>query len=62
MIELRVVTPMLAAQAAMIAARQHVRGCDAISVALAAQLGTTLVTLDREQLTRGTAILTTYAP
>ncbi len=42
----------LAAEAANIAIRQRVRGCDAIYMALAARLGRPLVTLDGEQLSR----------
>jgi len=35
--------------AAEIAARYQIRGCDAVYVALAQQLGATLITLDRQQ-------------
>ncbi len=42
----------LAAEAATIAIRQRIRGCDAIYVALAARLARPLVTFDGEQLSR----------
>jgi predicted nucleic acid-binding protein len=61
-IELMPVTQTLAVQAAGIAADHRIRGCDAIYVALADQLGDCLVTLDRQQLERGTAIVDVRAP
>ena len=61
-IRLYPVTTGLAEQAAVIAADHRLRGCDAIYVALAKQLGETLITLDREQLQRGTAVILTTQP
>jgi predicted nucleic acid-binding protein len=52
----------LAEQAAVIAADHRLRGCDAIYVALAKQLGEMLITLDKEQLQRGTAVIATSQP
>ncbi len=49
-VELFPVTQALATRAAKIAAEQKIRGCDAIYVALAQQLGMELVTLDGDQL------------
>jgi predicted nucleic acid-binding protein len=51
-VELVPVSEALGARAAEIAADHRIRGCDAIYVALADQLGDTLVTLDRQQLER----------
>lgn len=56
------VTDALAERAATIAADCRIRGCDAVYVALAAQLGETLVTLDRQQLERGSAVITAISP
>jgi len=61
-IELIPVTLTMAEQAAEIAAEHRIRGCDAIYVALADQLRDTLVTLDRQQLERGAALVTVRAP
>lgn len=61
-IELIPVTLTIAEQAADIAAEHRIRGCDAVYVALADQLGDTLVTLDRQQLERGVALVTVRAP
>ena len=52
----------LCEQAADIAASHQIRGCDAIYVALAAQLGETLFTFDREQLERGGAVARVERP
>ncbi len=52
----------LAGRAAVLAAEHFLRGCDAIYVALAEQLGEPLVTLDEEQLARGAAVVTTIRP
>jgi predicted nucleic acid-binding protein len=52
----------LAELAADIAARYRVRGCDALYVALAHQIGEDLVTLDQQQLARGGAVVRTYEP
>lgn len=62
LIDLIPVTPALAERAAAIAADCQIRGGDAIYVALAEQLGDELVTLDQQQLERGTAIVTTRKP
>ena len=61
-VELFPVTQALATRAAKIAAEQKVRGCDAIYVALAQQLGMELVTLDGDQLDRGAAVVRTRTP
>ena len=61
-IELAPISETLAFQAAQIAAQHRIRGCDALYVALAQQLGETLVTLDRQQLTRGAAVVVTLEP
>jgi predicted nucleic acid-binding protein len=62
LVSLAPVTSSLAERAAEIAASQLIGGCDAVYVALAKQLGDTLVTLDRQQLERGAAIVTTHKP
>ena len=56
------VTQALAERAAAIAADCQIRGCDAIYVALAEQLGDYLMTLDQQQLDRGALIVTTRKP
>jgi predicted nucleic acid-binding protein len=61
-VELVAVTEALAQQAADIAADHRIRGCDAVYVALAAQLDDLLVTLDQEQLERAAALVTTRMP
>lgn len=61
-VELFPVTQSLATRAAKIAAEQKIRGCDAIYVALAQQLGMELVTLDGDQLDRGAAVVQTRTP
>ncbi len=48
--------------AARVAAQQRIRGCDAIYVALAQELGATLITLDREQRERTPATVVTLTP
>lgn len=62
LIELVAVTPELAGHAASIAADHRLRGSDAVYVALAEELGQPLVTLDRQQLERGSSVVTTRAP
>jgi predicted nucleic acid-binding protein len=62
LIDIVPVTPTLAERAAAIAADYQIRGCDAIYVALAEQLGAELVTLDQQQLERGAAVVTTRKP
>jgi predicted nucleic acid-binding protein len=61
-IELLPVTLSLAGQAATIAADHRIRGCDAVYVALAEQLGDSLLTLDRQQLDRGAAVVAVREP
>lgn len=61
-IELVPVTPLMAERAAAIAADHQIRGCDALYVALAQELGDYLVTLDQQQLERGAAVVTTHKP
>lgn len=62
LVELVPVTLALAEQAASIAADHRIRGCDAVYVALAGELGEPLVTLDRQQLERGAAVVTVCTP
>jgi len=62
LIELVPVTLVLAEQAAAIAADHRIRGCDAVYVALADLLSEPLVTLDRQQLERGAAVVTVRRP
>lgn len=52
----------LAERAAEIAAEHRIRGCDAVYVALAEQLGTDLVSLDQQQVERGTAVIPIRQP
>jgi predicted nucleic acid-binding protein len=61
-IELVPVTPNMAERATAIAADYQIRGCDALYVALAQELGDYLVTLDQQQLERGAAVVTTHRP
>ena len=61
-IELIQITMAMAERAAEIAAEHRIRGCDAVYVALADQLSDTLVTLDRQQLERGAALVIARAP
>jgi len=56
------VTEAMAQRAGSLAAEHRIRGCDAIYVALARQLGMPLVTLDRQQLERGAAVVATRVP
>ncbi len=62
LIEFWPISLSLAARSAEIAADYRIRGCDAVYVALAEQLGTDLVSLDRQQLARGTAVVSTHSP
>ncbi len=48
--------------AAVIAARQFLRGADAVYAALARQLGTPLVTWDKELLDRAAAVVPAFTP
>jgi predicted nucleic acid-binding protein len=52
----------LAAQAVEVASQHRLRGSDAVYAALAQRLGGTLVTLDREQHDRVSAILSVRCP
>lgn len=61
-IDLIPVNDFLGVRAAEIAARHRLRGCDALYVAAAEQLGAELVSLDQEQLERGTAVVPTRQP
>jgi len=61
-IELVSVSQAMAERAAIIAADHRIRGCDAVYIALADQRGDALVTLDRQQLERGTAIVNVREP
>lgn len=61
-VELVPVGLALAERAATIAADHRIRGCDAVYVALANELGDRLVTLDQQQLERGAAAAVTARP
>ncbi len=61
-VDLVPVSIALAGRAAAIAAEQRLRGCDAVYVALAQELRDSLVTLDREQMERGTAVVPVREP
>ena len=61
-VELIPVSLALAQRAAAIAADHRIRGCDAVYVALAAELEDRLVTLDQQQLERGAAVAVTARP
>jgi predicted nucleic acid-binding protein len=61
-IELVPVSMALAERAAWISSEHRIRGCDAVYVALANQSNETLVTLDRQQLERGAAVVTVHTP
>jgi predicted nucleic acid-binding protein len=52
----------LAQQSAEVAADYHLRGSDAVYVAVALRFGSTLVTLDQEQLTRVAPVLVAQRP
>lgn len=56
------VSTPLAQSAATIAANHKIRGCDAIYVALAKSLNEPLLTLDMQQMERGTAVITIQHP
>lgn len=49
-------------QSFTLAANQKLRGADAVYAALALHVGSTLVTLDKEQLNRLAGVVTTIAP
>lgn len=61
-IELVTVGRFLATHAAEIAAKYRIRGCDSVYVALAEQRRQPLITLDRQQLERGAAVVETRRP
>ncbi len=61
-VELIPVSIPLAGRAAVIAADERVRGCDAVYLALAEQTDDVLVTLDRQQLERGASLVRTRSP
>ncbi|MCP4416128.1 MAG: type II toxin-antitoxin system VapC family toxin [Chloroflexi bacterium] len=62
LIEFWPISLTLAHRSAEIAADYRIRGCDAVYLALAEQLGTDLVSLDRQQVARGTAVVPTRHP
>jgi len=55
-------TPATARQAAELAATYRLRAADAIYLAVAHRYGTTLVSRDREQRARGSAVVTCRTP
>lgn len=55
-------SPALARQAAALAAMHRLRGADALYVAVARRYGTTLVSRDEEQRSRGSAVVTCQTP
>ena len=55
-------TPAMARQAAELAAMHRLRGADAIYLAVARRYGTTLVSRDEEQRTRGSVAATCQTP
>jgi predicted nucleic acid-binding protein len=62
LITLQLVTRALAERAAEHALKYKIRGCDAVYIALADQLQTTLITLDEQQLARGCEVVGTFTP
>ena len=56
------VTESLGDTAAAVAAKYFLRGADAVYAALARQLGTPLVTWDKELLERAAAVVPTFTP
>ena len=62
LVELHPVDAALAARAATLVLELGLRGCDAIYVALAEQLGEELVTLDKQQFERAQAVVRTVYP
>ncbi len=55
-------TPTMARQAAELAAAHRLRGADSIYVAVARRYGTTLVSRDNEQRSRGSAVVACLTP
>ena len=62
LIDLITVSQSLAERAAAIASDHRIRGCDAIYIALAGLIIEPLVTLDRQQLDRASAIVEARKP
>ncbi|MCP4425173.1 MAG: type II toxin-antitoxin system VapC family toxin [Chloroflexi bacterium] len=62
LVQLRPISIELGRRAAVIASERQIRGCDAVYLALAERLDTELVTLDRQQLERGAAVVQTRRP
>lgn len=62
LIELYPLTAARSEAAAEIAASIGVRGADAVYLALASELGETLITLDRQQLERGKRVVDVTRP
>jgi predicted nucleic acid-binding protein len=62
LITLQPITQVLAKLAAKHALKYKIRGCDAVYVALADQMETALITLDKQQLARGRRAVETRAP
>lgn len=62
LVRLDPIGPDLADRAAAIASEHGLRGCDALYVALAALTEDRLITLDREQLSRGSGAAPTESP
>ena len=62
LIHLQPVSIALAESAAKIAGEKQIRGCDAVYVALALQMGQPLVTLDRQQARRSSSIIQVIEP
>ena len=61
-VDLVPITESLAARAGMIAIDHRIRGADAVYVALAERCHDELITLDRQQLERGAAVVRTRRP
>ena len=61
-VHLHPVTVALATSAAALAASLRIRGCDAIYVALAAELDDVLVTFDRQQLAGAAGVIRVLQP
>lgn len=61
-VELVAISTHLAGRAAVIAAEHRLKGCDAVYVALAERMGDILLTLNHEQLERGSALVATMKP
>jgi predicted nucleic acid-binding protein len=62
LLELFPIDERIASRAAVIAAALQINGADAIYVALADQLAIPLVTFDRQQLERGSRVVSAHAP